>query len=258
MKKMMMALAALCVAGAASAVDIDWKTGYTWNVNYTSTGVQGPSTDPAAPNTLDLGKTFNLSTDYLSVTTVFTVNALPGSDGGWRSILSLYNSTSGGKDDNFRLSVTNWKDLNNDREKDPYNTFVLNGNLVGSGAGADAYGPVEDPDYTPVANQKYSATIVFDGGNATVTISTVGEDGTLTTVASMVKENIGSNPSGSTYDATIDSIILGTASVNEENANRTFANGALTVESVTVVPEPTALALLALGVAGLALRRKAA
>ena len=241
MKKMMMALAALCVAGAASAVDIDWKTGYTWNVNYTSTGVQGASTDPTKPNTLDLGKTFNLSTDYLSVTTVFTINTLPTSDnGGYRAILSLYSASATGANENIRLSVTN------DTKAGAVNAFTLNGDYSASGNIAPPA-----TTYVAQANQKYSATIVFNGGTASVTISTVNDDGTLTEVATMEKTGLGSN--------SVDSIILGTASAVEgDNANRTFADGALMVESVTVVPEPTALALLALGVAGLALRRKAA
>ena len=53
---------------------------------------------------------------------------------------------------------------------------------------------------------------------------------------------------------TIDSLTVALA----ENGTLYLAEGAATGEDFAALPEPTALALLALGVAGVALRRKVA
>lgn len=204
MKKMVMGLAALCVAGVASAVTVDWSAGNSTSitgidfsspvtVTLTYTITKTPTTGGPAGNIFAIG--WNNGTDATNDSVV--VRAVPAGAPTTGSV------------------VTNATDSNNNYQRNDMAT------IIGTG------------EHTIVL------TLDLSGGTPSITCSvdetpldinfhsgkyTIAEDGTLTFFK-------------------YDQEWLSDVSAKVEYSQ---------------LPEPTALALLALGVAGVALRRKVA
>lgn len=213
MKKMMTALAALCVAGLAGAVTIDWNSGTTAAVDMEA----GKSYELTAKITLGEGVSVDSDTYLL---TYGNGNATSNAQdpGG----ILLY---GGGGGIGFK-TIGTWKGGENGSKACIWSNRVAGTNAAG--------------DYTVTVRFEANGTegwdVVFKINGEEVTFNTTGHTATASeTVASMLNEGKLNLTLGSASGVTM---------------------GAVTF--VGVVPEPTALALLALGAAGLALRRKAA
>lgn len=228
LKSSMALIAALCVAGFTQAATVEWENG-----PWTSDGSYDVSSGSA--NVISLGESVNLQTQWNVITVAFSVTSVDLS-GGWKSILSICSSQAGaGNNDNLRLSISDGSGYSSK------GVLYLNGNAMTSGS------PLQITEASLEANKNYVATITLDGAGSVRVVLT--SDGSVIADASKTVSN--------TYE-NLDTIVLGTGSMVEANGNRTFGDGVLTVSEVAVLPEPTVLALLALGVAGVALRRRVA
>ena len=226
MKKMMMALAALaalCVAGAAGAVSLDWTTsGWTPMGEAGREDGHGITADSAFGlngnnyGTFVLVGSLKSTSEYTWVTEVWGRNA--GGD--------MQNYVAVGIDNGGNWAIRNNQGWGN--------AIVKTINTVAATAGAYVIG-------FSMVNEEGTAT-------ATVTVSVNG-----TEIATIV--------GGLTGTTGIVQMKWADAYVTPEKAGVVVGGApdcALSAEDIAALPEPTALALLALGVAGLALRRKAA
>lgn len=205
MKKMMMAFAALCVAGVAGAVNIDWAGGNTGAIS---------------------GIDFSQS---VTVTLTYNITKAP---------------TTGGPSGN--IFAVGW---NNDLDATDNSVVVravpsgapTTGSIVTNGTNSGSVFKRND-NGTIIATGEHTIVLTFDLSGTTPTI-TCTIDGTAQTI------EFASGSYAITDTGTLKFFKYDQEWVSNVNAEVTYSGA---------VPEPTALALLALGVAGLALRRKAA
>ena len=222
MKKMMMALAALCVAGAASAVTWSWTNADTSDL--TMSGTKGGDT---FRETADLSGKIGEATQWAIQCTMTLGSDYALSNSGYPVLVGI-GGTDSDNDPRF-IIVKNSNDIK-------WSSGVLGGDDIDSNVDAAASG-----EYTI----RFECAKVE--GGTTVSVYLNGSEVTTFTYA-----RTDADFRKITWGAQKDS--GGTSNQLDDWTSWTVSN----VQYAVPVPEPTALALLALGVAGLALRRKAA
>lgn len=224
MKKMMMALAALCVAGAASAVTWNWTTPV-------GTGTSGQES-------CDLTTTLYKNS---SATYVFSAKVATDASHNWAFVLK--NGSGENANNQIVIGVANGK------YKVGVSEWVTNPDDAQTGTpaflGDNAYTNTDALTVKASGTTQFAFTLTRTGDNHETTV-TLYIDGTQVCNFS---GNLGNGPI-KTFEknGTAITMVGGVAQVGV----------VADLEDIKALPEPTALALLALGVAGLALRRKAA
>ncbi len=217
MKKMMMLAAMAMLAVTAQAISFDWDNATTVGGGYIN------STTNTKWEHLITPSDYSASDGSFGVRVTYAGTAASTGNYAWTTMLCL-----GIADDHwYQLKLTD-----NDKTR-----WLTNSEDGESGANDNTAGAIS---YGETVNHTYS--FLYDATAKTMEIA-ITENGTTTSLKTLT-------------DVTIDGtqqVSLWAGSNNKSLA--TIFNGTATY-TVQVIPEPTALALLALGVAGVALKRK--
>ena len=238
MKKAQMALvAALCVAGFAQAAEWDWHGG---GADYgTATGAPSVSNWNGSSGTgvMTYGMTFTVSAETLTNSAV---------------IFSLTNSTGSGVNGGY---------VGNNGVKVTLGTDGKLTLTIGNTNGATFTSAYNSVTTDGAVNDGQSHVLGIAINNTGDTVNGLKDGGIAFYLDG---QRIWSGPEGQSlchfYRTTLDNLVYGAEGVTED-VWLAATEGILSADQVVeseVIPEPTALALLALGVAGIALRRKVA
>ena len=244
MKKIGLLALALCVAGAASAVTFDWSSDH-------QIGNKASATDGVSGATKGM-----ISVPYVSTagSVVYYGAAVtgkgPGVDNAHRVVFGIGDGTknTGGTTSGQSISVNIGKDGKLYLYQNGAGQGVSEGTTAGTSLDSTtdavlaASGAASTSAYLVLAIDRTNAD-----GNATVTLYSSDADGSLNEVL-ITADNVSITGDLDTVYA-VDYYGSGGGS---------RWGGGDSVEVYATLPEPTALALLALGVAGVALRRRVA
>ncbi len=244
MKKIGLLALALCVAGAASAVTFDWSSDHQIGTTASGSGVAGATSGAiSAPYISTVG-----SVVYYGAA---VTGKGPGGDADHRVVFGIGDGTrnTGTTTSNQSISVN----IGKDGKLYLYQNGAGNGVSDGTSAGTSLGSTTDAVLAANSATAGTSAYLVLAidrtnaDGNATVTLYSSDADGSLNEVL-ITANNVSITGELDTVYAVDYYGPSGGSMWGVGDSVQVYAN----------LPEPTALALLALGVAGVALRRRVA
>lgn len=239
LKTSMALIAALCVAGFAQAANWTWHGG--GSASGTATGAPSVSNwnGSSGSGVMTYGMTFSISSSATisDSTVIFSLTNSSGSTANGNNTGNNGVKVTLNTDGTLGISIGN---TNENTFKSSYDTSSVKSSAVNDGQ-THVLGIAINNSGSAVNGLKAGGIAFYLDG-----------------------QQIWSGPDGSNschfYQTVLDNLVYGAEGVTEDVwlAATEGILGASDVTTGGVVPEPTALALLALGVAGIALRRKVA